>query len=95
MSMQPVTITALCELLQQLRNGAPLPTELRPGTRFVNDLGLASLELIGLVFLCEQAFGVNLIDQPSLLARLQTVGETIDAIRDLQYAMAGGKSATG
>jgi acyl carrier protein len=84
MSAQSATIRGIQQLVRQLRPDAPPDTPLSRETRFVADLGLASLELIGLVFLCEQTFSVSLIDQPGLLARLHTVGETVDALRKLQ-----------
>lgn len=84
MSAQPATVYGIQQLVGQLRPDAPLETSLSRETRFVADLGLASLELIGLVFLCEQTFSVSLIDQPGLLATLHTVGETVDALRKLQ-----------
>jgi acyl carrier protein len=81
---QPVSIQALRQLIEQLRETAPESLEVNAQTRFVGDLGLASLELIGLVFLCEQTFSVNLVEQNGLLAKIQTVGQAVDAIRSLQ-----------
>lgn len=88
MSAQPATVHGIQQLIDQLRPDAPLKTPLSRETRFVADLGLASLELIGLVFLCEQTFSVSLIDQPGLLATLHTVGETVDALSRLQTGAA-------
>jgi hypothetical protein len=45
---------------------------------------MASVELIGLVFLCEQRFSVGLVNQRGLLATLKTAGPTIDTIGSLQ-----------
>jgi acyl carrier protein len=78
----PVSIATLQTLIADLRD-EPLRHELTPQTRFVQDLGLASLELIGLVYLCEQTFGISLVGQPGLLAKLLTVGQTLEAIDDL------------
>ena len=78
-------LQAMEKLVTQIKQG-PLP-EAKPftaQTRFVADLGLKSLELIGLVFICEQTFNVNLTSHPGLLAKLHTVGQAIDAIRQLQ-----------
>jgi acyl carrier protein len=84
MSTQPATVETIQVLIEQLRPEAPPMTPMGRETRFVADLGLASLELIGLVFLCEQAFSVSLISEPGLLATLHTVGQTVDALRQLQ-----------
>jgi acyl carrier protein len=83
-SLVPVSIPALRGLIEQLRETMPESLEVNAQTRFVGDLGLASLELIGLVFLCEQTFSVNLVEQSGLLARIQTVGQAVEAIRSLQ-----------
>jgi acyl carrier protein len=89
MSSITATLEALQLLTEQVR-GAPLPEPLRRETRFVDDLGMASVELIGLVFLCEQRFVVELVNQRGLLATLKTAGLTIDAIERLKQARATG-----
>lgn len=83
-STQAATVPVLQGLLEQLRGDAALSQEVRRETRFVEDLGLASLELIGLVYLCEQTFEVSLVSQSGLLASLRNIGQTIDAITALQ-----------
>jgi acyl carrier protein len=87
MPTEAVSITAMQRLITQVRGEeAPQLSEVTRDTRFVSDLGFASLELIGLVFLCEQTFEVALVSQPGLLAKLQTIGEAVDAIGELQRA---------
>lgn len=56
-------------------------------TRFAADLGMKSLEIVGLVFMCEQTFGVSLVTRPGLLVKLQTVGEAVEAIRLMQNGL--------
>jgi acyl carrier protein len=77
------TVDALQSLIENLL-GEPVSQPVRRDTRFVQDLGLASLHLIGLVYLCEQTFNVSLVSRAGLLATLHTVGETVDAIVTLQ-----------
>jgi acyl carrier protein len=78
------TATTMEALVRQIQR-QPIPAnDFGPHSRFVADLGMKSLELIGLVFICEQTFGVSLVSRPGLLARLQSVGEAIEAIRLLQ-----------
>lgn len=84
MNTQSVTIEVMRQLIEQLRDGVPLQTEVRHETRFSEDLGLGSLELVGLVFLCEQTFNISLIDRSDLITRIRTVGQAMDTIRSLQ-----------
>jgi acyl carrier protein len=94
MVIEPVTIEGLRRLIVQLREDIPRDVQVSNATRFVKDLGLSSLELIGLVFLCEQTFGVSLVSEEGLLSRLNTVGEAVAAIEDLQRR-AGGAARPG
>jgi acyl carrier protein len=48
------------------------------------------MQVIGLAFLWEQRFAVSISDQEDLLARLETVGQAIDAIRTLQATALSG-----
>lgn len=85
MATEPASLDSMQRLIAQLRQeGSCHSAEVTAETRFVADLGFASLELIALVFLCEQAFDVSLASQPALLAELQTVGGTVEAICKLQ-----------
>ena len=81
------TVDALQSLLESLL-GEPVSQPLQRDTRFVQDLGLASLHLIGLVYLCEQTFNVSLVSRAGLLATLHTIGQTVDAIAELQRSSA-------
>ncbi|MEJ0034880.1 MAG: hypothetical protein WDO68_02125 [Gammaproteobacteria bacterium] len=83
---EQATVASMQRLIAQVREQSPSQIVVDRDTRFVTDLGLASLELIALVFLCEQTFAVQLVSQPGLLARLHTIGVAIDAIGDLQRA---------
>jgi len=95
MNAQLPSVHAIQQLIEQLRPEAAAGTQVCRETRFVTDLGLASLELIGLVFLCEQTFSVNLISQPGLLSKLHTVGQTVDALLGLQGSAGAQQPAAG
>jgi acyl carrier protein len=81
---QAPTNECMRALIEQLRDGEPLDTAVNSGTRFIADLGLSSMELIGLVFLCEQTFQVDLVNSGTPLADLRTVGQAVDRIQSLQ-----------
>lgn len=55
-------------------------------TRFVEDLGLDSLTLVALVFICEEEFQVSMVDQGEELAKLHTVGDTLRFLASRQFA---------
>jgi len=92
MSSAIATLEALQLLVEQLR-GTRLPAPLEREASYVDDLGFASVELVGLVFLCEQRFGVELVSQRGLLKTLKTAGLTVDAINRLRQEV-DGKSPT-
>jgi acyl carrier protein len=56
-------------------------------SRFMADLGLDSMQVVGLVFLWEHTFDVSIGDQEEFLSRLDTVGQAIDALRLLQTSV--------
>jgi len=94
MSSPNATLEALQLLVEQLRD-TRLPAPLRRDDSYVDDLGFASVELVGLVFLCEQRFGVELVSQRGLLKTLKTAGLTVDAINRLQGTTDGKLTAHG
>lgn len=77
-------IDTMSALIRQVRGDVPLPGPVTAASRFMADLGLDSLQVVGLVFLWEQQYGVSMSGQEELLANLQTVGQAMDAIRALQ-----------
>jgi acyl carrier protein len=84
------TVENMSELIRQVRGDAPLPGPVTAGSRFMADLGLDSLQVVGLVFLWEKQYGVAMSEQEELLAGLQTVGQAVEAIRSLQSASGHG-----
>lgn len=85
MNAPDVDLRVMEKLVTQIRQNPAAQTKpFTPQTRFVADLGLKSLELIGLVFICEQTFNVQLTAHPGLIAKLHTVGQALDVIHLLQ-----------
>jgi acyl carrier protein len=82
--MNAASIENMSELIRQIRGDASLPGPITAGSRFMADLGLDSLQVIGLVFLWEQHYGVAMSEHEELLASLDTVGQAVAAIRALQ-----------
>ncbi|RMG73394.1 MAG: hypothetical protein D6722_03810 [Bacteroidetes bacterium] len=52
--------------------------QIKAGTRFKEDLGLDSLDMVEMVMICEKEFHVILVDQDWV--RLRTVGEFWDML---------------
>ncbi len=52
------------------------PDDIRPEAELENDLGINSLELADLVFLCEERFGIQIDDDD--IKKLITVGDIVD-----------------
>jgi acyl carrier protein len=83
-----MSLEALQDLIIQILP-EPVPrTSILPETRLVADMGLESIDLIGLIYLCEQRFSVDLVSQGELLANITTVGEVLDFITTLRHAPA-------
>ena len=52
------------------------PDDIRPEAELENDLGINSLELADLVFLCEERFGIQIDDDD--IKKLTTGGDIVD-----------------
>jgi acyl carrier protein len=78
------TLQSFQRLIEQIRGGEPLAAVAGRDTRLVEDLGMASLELIALVYLCEQTFEVSLVRLSGQLETLRTAGQCVDALVALQ-----------
>ncbi|MCD6338152.1 MAG: acyl carrier protein [Verrucomicrobia bacterium] len=58
------------------------PEQVTPEARFIEDLGADSLDTVELVMAFEEAFGHQIPDEEA--EKLQTVGDVIKYIEDLQ-----------
>lgn len=81
---EPVSLETIRQLIVQIAPPALAAGEIVASSNLVSDIGLESIDLVGLVFLCEQTFGVNLVAQGELLRNLTTVGRVLDFIAALQ-----------
>jgi len=79
--MQEANIESIRKVIEKLRPGWRLPAEVGPETHLIKHLGLTSLELVGLVFLCQKTFNVPLVVSDDVITKMQTVGQTVSTIR--------------
>ncbi len=57
------------------------PDDIRPEAELENDLGINSLELADLVFLCEERFGIQIDDDD--IKKLITVSDVVDFLETM------------
>ena len=57
------------------------PDDIRPEAELENDLGINSLELADLVFLCEERFGIQIDDDD--VKKLITVSDVVDFLETM------------
>jgi acyl carrier protein len=77
-----MSLEALREVIGEIRRDLD-PHCIHPPSRLVDELGLRSLELIGLIVKCEQRFAVSLISRAESLAEIATVGQLMALIAEL------------
>lgn len=82
--MEEANMENMKQLIGQLRRGWKLPQDFGPETHLIKNLGLTSLELIGLIFLCQNRFKVSLITTDDVTTRIQTVGQAVNMVRAQQ-----------
>jgi acyl carrier protein len=58
------------------------PDQVTPDAKFIEDLGADSLDTVELVMALEEEFGIEVPDEQA--EKLQTVGEVVKYIEDLQ-----------
>ena len=88
MQQASLSVATFESLVAQLRADIPIAKPFSRDTRFVADVGLCSLDMVGLVFLCEQTFQVDLTSEPELVPTLHTIGQVIDAIEAIRRSSA-------
>lgn len=72
----PAPLPALIALVRQVTVDLPPDREISAGSRFIEDIGMESVNRLMLMSLVEQEFGVDLEAHMGALAGQQTVGET-------------------
>jgi len=72
----PAELSALIDLVRQVTVDLPADREISAGSRFIEDIGMESVNRLMLMTLVEQEFGINLEAHMGALAEHQTVGDT-------------------
>ena len=71
------------QLIREIATRARLePEEIEPDAHFLRDLGLSSLDLLGVLAFAETSFATNFPDE--VLAELTTLNKLVGAIRAYQ-----------
>ena len=72
------------QVIEIVAEAMELPTgEVRPTSRFADDLGANSLDIVNLIWRIEEVF--NLAETPeSVLEQIRTVGDVVDMVRGLR-----------
>lgn len=84
MTPQDVTMAALAEIVHELTDGRIAADQVRPQARLLEDLGLDSLTLMALVFMCESRFMLDLSSHTASLPRLVTAGQALEFLHSLR-----------
>jgi acyl carrier protein len=80
-------IDTVSALVRRVASDGACPAQLTEATRFVEDVGMESINRLMLMTLLEQEFGINLEQHMSTLVELHTIGATarfIHALREGQ-----------
>jgi acyl carrier protein len=79
-------VAKLATLIRQVTVDLPQAKEINENTRFVEDIGMESINRIMLITFVEQEFDVSLEKHMNKLVDLHTVGDTAKFIRALKGA---------
>ena len=74
-----VSTAVICELLRAVTEKAIQEDDVTLESRYLEDLGLTSIQLVDLVMAIEERFNVEIEDVD--LAKLRTVGQTVDYLK--------------
>ena len=81
---QTEILQSIIELLPRVAPSPIDPAAIGRTTRLVEDLGLSSLSLVSLMFLCAERFSVDLTTVTDKLYGLQTLGDAADLLRGMK-----------
>lgn len=84
MTPPDITMAALAEIVHELTDGRVAADQVRPHARLLEDLGLDSLALMALVFMCESRFKLDLSSHTESLPRLATAGQALEFLHSLR-----------
>jgi acyl carrier protein len=79
---------ALTALVRQAAGDGAGPADMHEDTRFVEDIGMESINRLMLMTLVEQHFGLSLEQHMATLVGLNTVGETARFLHGLRSGAA-------
>jgi acyl carrier protein len=79
-------VAKLTDLIRQVTVDLPKTGVINENSRFVEDIGMESINRIMLITLVEQEFGVSLEQHMNKLVDLHTVGDIAKFIRALKEA---------
>jgi acyl carrier protein len=74
-----VSTAVICELLRAVTEKDIQEKDVTLESRYLEDLGLTSIQLVDLVMAIEERFNVEIEDVD--LAKLRTVGQTVDYLK--------------
>jgi acyl carrier protein len=74
-----VSTAVICELLRAVTEKDLQEEDVTLESRYLEDLGLTSIQLVDLVMAIEERFNVEIEDVD--LAKLRTVGQTVDYLK--------------
>ncbi|HUW83127.1 MAG TPA: acyl carrier protein [Phycisphaerae bacterium] len=74
-----VSTAVICELLRAVTEKDIHEEDVISESRYLEDLGLTSIQLVDLVMAIEERFNVEIEDVD--LAKLRTVGQTVDYLK--------------
>jgi len=73
-----MTKEELIDLISRIKDIAK--EEVSHDSKFVDDIGLSSIQLVSLVVLCENELDIDLLSDPTLFSKISSVGEALDFI---------------
>lgn len=81
-------IIAVTALVRRVASDGSGPLQMSESTRFVEDVGMESINRLMLMTLLEQELGVNLEQHMSTLVELHTIGDTARFVHALREGRA-------
>ena len=79
MNADDITASLAAEIAKRARLA---PEQIKPDAHFVVDLGLSSLDMLGVLAFAEKTYGARFPDE--ILAELTTLNKAIEAVRTHQ-----------
>ena len=81
-----IDILEFGELIEELTEGRVSRHGLSPQSRFLEDIGLDSMGMMALLFMCETRFGISLMQAGDGVPKMVTVGHAMSFMQSLEEA---------